>query len=228
MQETIDALSLLFRGDPEIWEIIRISFGVSVQAILYVTPPSLVLAFLLAYGNFRGRRLLISTLHTLLALPAVVVGLTLYMILSRSGPLGDLKLLFTQSAMILGQMILAFPIVVAMAHSALRASDRVIWETAKTLGATPTRTMLTVMFEARFGLFAAVIAAFSRIIAEVGCSMMVGGNILHHTRNIPTAIVLETNKGQFAHGIALGIVLLVLALGLNVLLSGVRYRSEMA
>jgi tungstate transport system permease protein len=223
-----EALALLFSADPGTWEIIGISFGVSFQAILYVTPVSILLAFLLAYGRFRGRRFLISATHTLLAVPAVVVGLTLYMFLSRNGPMGDLRLLFTQTAMIIGQMMLAFPIVVAMSHSALQASDRVIWETAKTLGASNTKAMLTVMHEARFGLFAAIIAAFSRIVAEVGCSMMVGGNILHHTRNIPTAIALETSKGEFAQGIALGLVLLILALGLNLLLGGARHRLETA
>ncbi len=225
---TKDALALLLSGNPGIWEIIGISFGVSLQAILYVTPFSLIVAFLLAYGDFKGQRFLISLMHTLLAVPAVVVGLTLYILLSRNGPLGDLKLLFTQTAMIIGQMLLAIPIVIAMAHSALKNSDKIVWETAITLGASHTRAMLTVMFEARFGLFAAVIAAFGRIIAEVGCSMMVGGNILHHTRNIPTAIALETRKGEFAQGIALGLVLLILALGLNMILSSARHRFETA
>lgn len=225
---TKDAVALLLSGNPGIWEIIGISFGVSLQAILYVTPFSLVVAFLLAYGDFKGQRFLISLTHTLLAVPAVVVGLTLYILLSRNGPLGDLKLLFTQSAMIIGQMLLAIPIVIAMAHSAFKNSDKIVWETAKTLGASNTRAMLTVMFEVRFGLYAAVIAAFGRIIAEVGCSMMVGGNILHHTRNIPTAIALETRKGEFAQGIALGLVLLILALGLNMILSSARHRFETA
>jgi len=225
---TKDAVALLLSGNPGIWEIIGISFGVSLQAILYVTPFSLVVAFLLAYGDFKGQRFLISLTHTLLAVPAVVVGLTLYILLSRNGPLGDLKLLFTQNAMIIGQMLLAIPIVIAMAHSAFKNSDKIVWETAKTLGASHTRAMLTVMFEVRFGLYAAVVAAFGRIIAEVGCSMMVGGNILHHTRNIPTAIALETRKGEFAQGIALGLVLLILALGLNMILSSARHRFETA
>ena len=165
--------------------------------------------------QFPGRRLLLSTFNTLLALPAVVVGLTVYMLLSRSGPLGDLRLLFTQQAMIIGQIILCLPILVAMGHSAIQAADRRAWETALTLGAPPWRAMLTLMHEVRFGLMSAVIAAFGRVIAEVGSSMMVGGNILNYTRNIPTAIALETSKGEFAQGIALGIVLLAMALGLN-------------
>lgn len=222
------ALTLLFRGDPELWEIIAISFSVSLRAILIATPFALVVGFLLAHTRFPGRRVLISTFNTLLALPAVVVGLTVYMLLSRSGPLGDWKLLFTQSAMIIGQIILCFPLLVAVSHSAFQAADRKVWETSITLGAKPWQAMLTLMHEVRFGLMAAVIAGFGRIIAEVGSSMMVGGNILHYTRNIPTAIALETSKGAFAQGIALGIVLLFAALLLNFSLSFIQGKGEMA
>jgi len=215
---TLDAMHLLASGDNELWEIIGISFRVSSTAILIAIPPSLLMAFLLAYGRFPGRRLLISAFSTLLSVPAVVVGLTLYLVLSRQGPLGDWKLLFTQSAMVMGQVALCIPILVAMGHSALQAADRRAWETARTLGAGPLRAVLTVMHEVRFGLLAALLAAYGRIIAEVGASMMLGGNILHHTRNIPTAIALETSKGEFTQGIALGIVLLILAFVLNGLL----------
>ena len=127
-------------------------------------------------------------------------------------------LLFTQTAMVLGQIALCVPILVAMGHSALQASDRRAWETARTLGASRTRALFTLFREVRFGLFAALLAAYGRIIAEVGASMMLGGNILHYTRNIPTAIALETSKGEFAEGIALGLVLLVLVFSLNALL----------
>lgn len=213
-----DALALLFSGNSELWEIIFISFQVSGVAILIATPPALLAAFVLSYYRFPGRRVLISTFNTLLSVPAVVVGLTLYIVLSRQGPLGDLKLLFTQTAMVLGQVALCFPILVAMGHSALQAADKRVWETARTLGAEPLRAMLTVMRETRFGLLAAVLAGFGRIIAEVGASMMLGGNILNYTRNIPTAIALETSKGEFSQGIALGIVLLSLTFILNALL----------
>ena len=129
-----------------------------------------------------------------------------------------MELLFTQSAMVLGQIALSFPILVAMGHSALQAADRRAWETAHTLGAGSLRAVYTVMREVRFGLLAALLAAYGRIIAEVGASMMLGGNILHYTRNIPTAIALETSKGEFAQGIALGIVLLTLSFSLNTIL----------
>jgi tungstate transport system permease protein len=223
---TIQAVTLLFGGDPDLWEIIGISFKVSLTAIVLATPVAVGIAFLLAFGRFPGRRLLITTFNTLLSFPAVVVGLTFYILLSRQGPLGDWQLLFTQPAMVIGQMALALPILVAMGHSSLQATDRRAWETARTLGAGRLRSTLTLMREARFGLFAALLAGFGRIIAEVGASMMLGGNILHYTRNIPTAIALETSKGEFAQGIALGLVLLVMAFLLNGLLQLVQGKGR--
>lgn len=215
---TTEAISLLIAGDTELWNIIGISFRVSTTAILLSVIPALATAFLLAYVRFPGRRFLISLFSTFLSIPAVVVGLTLYLVLSRHGPLGEWRLLFTQTAMVLGQMALCFPILVAMGHAALQSTDKRAWETARTLGAGMIRTIFTVFREVRFGLFAALLAAYGRIIAEVGASMMLGGNILHHTRNIPTAIALETSKGEFAQGIALGMVLLILAFALNFML----------
>lgn len=215
---TWQALHLLLSGDPALWEIILISFRVSSIAILIATPFALALAFMLAFAKFPGRRLAIALVNTSLAIPAVVVGLTLYLLLSRSGPLGEWRLLFTQTAMVIGQLVLALPLLIAMAHTALQAADRRAWETARMLGASHLRAVGTLMYEVRFGLMAALLASFGRIIAEVGASMMLGGNILHYTRNIPTAIALETSKGEFAQGIALGLVLLVLAFALNLLL----------
>jgi tungstate transport system permease protein len=220
------ALYLLFTGDSALWTIIGLSFSVSVRALLYAAPFGILTAFLLAYFSFPGRRLLVSVFNTALSIPAVVVGLTLYILLSKSGPLGEWRLLFTQDAMILGQILLCFPLLVAMAHSALQASDRRAWETALTLGANPLRALLTILHETRFGLVGALVASFGRIIAEVGSSMMLGGNILNYTRNIPTAIALETSKGSFAEGIALGLVLLSLALFLNILLGQVQGKGE--
>ena len=218
LSSTIEAFHLLFSGNAEIWEIVGISFRVSSMAILAAVPLALIIAFCLAYGNFPGRRFLISLFNTFLAVPAVVVGLTLFILLSRQGPMGDFKLLFTQTAMGLGQFVLCLPILVCMAHVSLQAADRSAWETARTLGANPFRAFLTVLYEIRFGLMAALLAAYGRIISEVGASMMLGGNIAHYTRNIPTAIALETSKGAFAEGIALGMVLLFLAFLLNALL----------
>jgi tungstate transport system permease protein len=158
--------------------------------------------------------------------PTVVVGLVLFMLLSRSGPLGELRLLFTQRAMILGQILLAMPVLTAMLHSTLQSIDQRAWETARQLGAGWWQSLWVLLREARFGVIAAVLAAFGRIIAEVGSAVMIGGNIEHFTRTITTAIALETLKGEFAQGLALGLVLLLLALVLNVLLGVMRGRGH--
>ena len=225
---TRDAIYLLFSGDPELWVIIGVSFQVSTTAILISIPPAIVIAFLLAYTDFPGRRLSISVFNTLLAVPAVVIGLTFYLLLSRQGPLGDWRLLFTQSAMVMGQIALSFPILVAMGHAAFQAVDKRAWETVRTLGASRSYAFYTVTREARFGLLAALFAAYGRIIAEVGASMMLGGNILHYTRNIPTAIALETSKGEFSQGIALGLVLIVLAFALNISLQYFQGKGQLS
>ncbi|PMJ92109.1 ABC transporter permease [Vibrio sp. 10N.261.55.A7] len=221
-QTTLEALALLVSLDTELWEIVAVSFSVSLSAISIVLIPAILCSFFLAYTEFRGKWILLSLINTLQAIPTVVIGLLLYMMLSRSGPLGDLQLLFSQRAMIIGQMLICFPVLVSMMHGSLQSSDRRSVETSITLGVSLYRVALTVMWELRFPLMAAVVAAFSRIVTEVGCSMMVGGNIMGLTRNIPTAIAMESHKGAFAQGVALGIVLLTLALALNSSLSIMR------
>ncbi|MGN5137676.1 ABC transporter permease [Aeromonas sp. 164P] len=224
---TLAALALLFSGDTELWQVVGVSFSVSGIALLLVLLPALLLGFALAYLPLPGRWLWLwlSCINTLQSVPTVVIGLLLYMLLSRAGPFGDWKLLFTQQAMVVGQMLIAFPVIATMAHAAFVQSDRRAWETALTLGVSWPKALIGLMHECRFGLLAAIIGAFSRIVTEVGCSMMVGGNILHFTRNIPTAIALETQKGAFTQGVALGIVLLTLALLLNLLLTACRGHS---
>ncbi len=207
----LEAITLLFSGDKELWNIIGISFRISTTAILIAMIPAVLIGFVLAYADFPGRRLLISLFNTLLAVPAVVVGLTLYIVLSRQGPLGEWKLLFTQTAMILGQIALSFPILVAMSHTAFQSAEIRAWDTARTLGRSPIHAFFIIMREVRFGLLGALLAGYGRIIAEVGASMMLGGNILNVTRNIPTSIAMETSKGDFAQGIALGIILVSMA-----------------
>ncbi len=219
LQTSKEAVAMLLSGDTTLWGIVGVSFSVSLLAISLVLLPALLISFSLAYGRVPGRWFILSIVNTLQSVPTVVIGLLLYMMLSRAGPLGDWKMLFTQKAMIAGQVLISFPILVSMMHAAFQNSDRRAWETAYTLGASVPRAMLTLMWEIRFPLLAAVITAFSRIITEVGCSMMVGGNILNATRNIPTAIALETSKGAFAQGVALGMVLLLLALVLNFFVS---------
>jgi len=224
-EATLDALLLLLSGDATIWGIIGISFRVSTMAILCAVPPALLTAFILAHFRFPGRKLVISIFSALLSVPAVVVGLTLFIVLSRHGPLGDFRLLFTQTAMVMGQFLLSFPILVSMSLAALRAVDARAWETARTLGAGPVQAFFTLLYEVRFGLLTALLAGYGRIIAEVGASMMLGGNILEYTRNIPTAIALETSKGNFVQGIALGIVLVLLAFILNAFLHMLENKS---
>ncbi len=226
-QTTIDAVHLLLNFDPNLWKIVSVSFMVSFSAIFMVIIPALMCAFVLAYTEFSGRWMLLSLIHTLQAVPTVVIGLLLYMILSRAGPLGDWQMLFTQKAMILGQMLICFPILVSMMYGAFQNSDRRSIETSYTLGVNRFRILLTLLWETRFPLFAAVIAGFSRIVTEVGCSMMVGGNILNSTRNIPTAIALESQKGAFAQGVALGMVLLLLALMLNFFLTSAKGQGHL-
>ncbi|WP_423839547.1 ABC transporter permease [Vibrio mytili] len=219
---TLEALHLLVNLDAELWEIVAVSFSVSITAISLVLVPAVLMSFLLAYTDFRGKWFLLSIVNTLQAVPTVVIGLLLYMLLSRAGPWGGWQMLFTQKAMIFGQMLICFPVLVSMMHGALQSSDRRMVETAVTLGVSLPRIAATTIWETRFPLLAAVIAGFSRIVTEVGCSMMVGGNIMGLTRNIPTAIAMESSKGAFAQGVALGIVLLSLALALNFFLSSVR------
>ncbi len=225
---TIEALGLVFSGDPAVWEIIGISFKTTTLALAIAVLPALGIAFALAHLNFPGRRLLVATFNALLSVPAVVVGLTFYLLLSRQGPFGDLHLLFSQPAMVIGQIALSFPILVAMQHSAFQSVELRAWETARTLGLSRLAAFGLIMREAKFGLWGALLAAYGRIIAEVGASMMLGGNILHHTRNIPTAIALETRKGDFAQGIALGFVLLAMAFTLNALLHFFQGKGQQA
>lgn len=214
-EAALQALRMLWEGDATLWGIVYVSLRVCFFSLLLATPPAVALAFLLANFSFPGRRVLIVLVQTLLALPTVVVGLVMYFMLTRSGPLGEHELLFTQGGMILGQSILAFPILAAMTLSAVQGADARVAETARTLGAGRVRVAWTQMLEVRFAVMAAVVTGFGRVISEVGCAMMVGGNIAGVTRNITTAIALETSKGEFAQGIALGIVLVAIALITN-------------
>lgn len=214
-----EAFVLLFTGDPDLWRIIWVSLKVSLSALLIATPPAVLLGFFLATTPFRGRRLCVVILQSFLSFPTVVVGLVLYLVLTRNGPLGNLNLLFTQDAMILGQAVIAFPVLAAATLAAVQGADRIVRETALSLGATRSTAALTTLFEVRFAVMAGLFNGFGRVISEVGCAMMVGGNIAGLTRSIPTAISLETAKGEFAQGIALGFVLIVLALGVNAALN---------
>lgn len=216
------ALQLLFSGDAALWRIIGVSLVVALAALLAATPPALAAAYWLANRNFAGRRFVLAVLQSLLSFPTVAVGLILYLLLSRRGVLGAFDLLFTPAAMAAGQAIIVFPVLTVFALAALQKNDNRIGETAQTLGASKLRAAITEMAEARFGIIAALLTGFGRAISEVGCALMVGGNIAGYTRNITTAIALETGAGKFAEGIALGMVLVFLALVASALLSWVQ------
>jgi tungstate transport system permease protein len=219
LEATQQAFARLAGGDAELWAIVWISLKVSLWALVLATPFAVALGFWIASNRFAGRRLAIVALQGLLSFPTVVVGLILYLLLSRSGPLGPWHLLFTQDAMIIGQAIIAFPVLAAFTLAAITGADPRLRETAVSLGAGPLRSALTSLHEVRFAVVAGVLNGFGRVISEVGCSMMVGGNIAGITRNIPTAIALETSKGDFAQGIALGSVLMLFAFAVVALLA---------
>ena len=214
-ESLLRALELIISFDREILLTVGTSLYTSSCAIVLATLFGVPLGLWLGLGRFRGRRLLITLLNTLMALPTVVVGLVLFGLFSRQGPLGPLGLLFTPLAMIAGQVVLATPIVANLVLAAVTGADRRIINTALTLGASQLQAALQLLREIRFGVMAAVIAGFGRVIAEVGVAMMLGGNIRGTTRTMTTAIALETSKGEFAFGLSLGLVLLGVALLVN-------------
>jgi tungstate transport system permease protein len=212
------AFKLIITFDHEVLKITFTSLRISTIAILFASAIGVPIGFLIGISKFVGRNTIITVLNTLMALPTVVIGLFGYALISRQGPFGPLGLLFTPTAMIMGQFILATPIVIALTLSATQSVDPRVRRTAIVLGANPFQAAGTILLEARFALMSAITAGFGRVIGEVGASMMLGGNIKGYTRNLPTAIALETSKGEFAFGLALGIILMTVALGVNFLL----------
>ncbi|UCG11573.1 MAG: ABC transporter permease [Deltaproteobacteria bacterium] len=211
----LSAFLLLWRLDQELVQIIYVSLKVSSISTFTASMVGIPAGFLIAFGEFRGKSLVITILNTLLALPTVVVGLFVYAFISRRGLFGPLDLLYTQKAIIIGQVILIIPIVTTFTISAISRIDERYRKTAMTLGANLLQTAWVIIREARFGIVAAVVAAFGRVIAEVGISMMLGGNAKGFTRTMTTAMALEYDKGEFVLGVALGIVLLTVSFGVN-------------
>jgi len=212
------AFTLIFHLDSELFSIIFLSLKVSGTALIIATAVGLPIGVLTGLKRFTGRGFIISLLNTFMGLPPVVVGLFLYLLLSRRGPLGFMALLYSPSAMIIAQSILAFPIVAALSHSALIKIEPLIKQASLALGATPFQVTTTVMREARYGIMSGVIAAFGRVMAEVGAILIVGGNIAGYTRVMTTTIALETDKGNFELALALGIILLMISLIINMIL----------
>lgn len=220
------ALKLIFTLDSEVINCTLVSLKVSSIAVLLASLVALPLSFVIVINEFRGKRAVITLFDTLMAMPTVVVGLFVFSFISRQGPLGVLGLLFTPAAMIIGQFILSTPLITALSISALQGVDPRVRITALALGARSYYVTLTLMREARFAIVAAIIAGFGRIIGEVGSAMMLGGNIRGYTRTITTAIALETSKGQFSLGLALGIILLIVALSVNVILRYLQHKTR--
>ena len=212
------AILLILSIDGEVYHAAWTSLSVSVLSAAFASLLGIPFGMALAVVRFPMKRLAIIVLNTMMALPTVVVGLVVYGIISRQGPLGQWGLIFTPTAMVIGLTILAFPIVANNTLSVIKGADKRILPTMMTLGASRTQGHIMLLSEMRFGVTAAVIAGFGRVIAEVGIAMMLGGNIRGYTRTMTTAIALETSKGEFAFGLALGIILLTVALLVNVLL----------
>jgi tungstate transport system permease protein len=210
------ALLLIWTLDHNLLEIISVSLKVSSVSTAVSAFLGVPAGFLIAFSEFRGKRLLITILNTLLALPTVVVGLFVYTFISRKGIFGAYDLLYTQKAMIIGQIILIFPIVATLTISAVSRIDDRYRKAALTLGADLRQTAWVIIREARFGIVAAVVMAFGRVIAEVGISMMLGGNAKGFTRTMTTAMALDYDKGDFVLSVALGLVLLSISFAVNV------------
>ena len=210
---------MIIHLDLEVLDAVWTSLFTSFTAILIAAAFGIPCGAAIGMWTFPGKRLAVTLLNTLMALPTVVVGLLLFGLFSRQGPLGPLGLLFTPWAMIAGQVVLATPIVANYTLAAVAGADQRILPTALTLGAGRLRGSWQLLIEVRFGAMAAIVAGFGRVIAEVGVAMMLGGNIRGTTRTMTTAIALETSKGEFAFGLALGIVLMSVALIINLFLN---------
>lgn len=222
MQSILDGFAAAFRLiiglNPELLRIILLSVQVSGSALLAATLLGLPVGAVLALRRVPWRGLMISLLNTGMGLPPVAVGLFLYLLLSRSGPLGVIGLLYTPTAMVVAQAILAFPIVASLSQAAIAGVDPVIRQAAVTLGATPIQESLAVVREARYAIVAGILAGLGRVMAEVGAIIIVGGNIAGYTRVMTTTIALETDKGNFELAIALGIILLAISFTITVAL----------
>jgi tungstate transport system permease protein len=220
------AILLVISLDPEMMTIVGVSLKVSCLSTLTASLVGIPAGFAIAFSSFPGKRLTITCLNTLLALPTVVIGLLVYSFISRRGVFGPLALLYTQKAIVIGQVILIIPVVTTLTIAAISRIDDRYRTTAMTLGANRRQVAGVIFREARYGILAAVIAAFGRVIAEVGISMMLGGNARGFTRTMTTAMALEYDKGQFTLAVALGLILMGLAFGMNLLFHFLQGRAR--
>ena len=220
----VQAFALLLSGNAETYSAIWATVLVSSYSIGCSLVIGIPLGFCLGYFTFRGKKPIRTIVDTLMALPTVFIGLLVYAFLTHRGPLGDFGLLFTLPGIAVGQTILALPIVIGLSATAVESMDKKLRLAIMSMGANRLQLFMTSLWEVRHGLLAGSIAAYGRVMTEVGISMMVGGNIKWHTRTITTAIALETNKGQFGMGVALGLVLLAIAFDVHVSVSLLRRR----
>jgi tungstate transport system permease protein len=219
------AITLLVSRDPATYSAISATVRASSLAMAASLLLGIPIGYLLGYFDFRLKKFIRIVVNTLLSLPTVFIGLVIYALLTRNGPLGEAGLLFTITGIAIGQTILSLPIVIALTATAVEAVDRNLRITLMSLGANPFQIAKSTLWEVRLGIMAAAVTATGRVLTEVGISLMVGGNIKWHTRTITTAIALETNKGEFGMGIALGLVLVLIAFTVNIFLAGLRRRA---
>ncbi|MCF7929241.1 MAG: ABC transporter permease [Spirochaetales bacterium] len=209
------AIELIVTGDREVIAIALTSLRFALSSVGIAALISIPLGVLLHFNRFRMKRAVVAVLNALMALPTVVVGLLVFSLISRSGPLGQLNMLFSPAGVILGQVILASPILISLVFSGLSRMDSRFHETLITLGAKQRDVLIASLVEGRFVIISAILAGFGRVIGEVGVSMMLGGNIRWYTRTMTTSIALETSKGEFELGLALGMILMIIALAVN-------------
>ena len=223
------ALQLILSADPTLWGIVSLSLQVSLTAVFFAALVGIPLGALLAIKKFWGRPVLIVLVNALMGLPPVVVGLCVYLMLSKSGPLGILGLLYTPTAMIIAQTLLIAPIIAALSRTILKTLHEEYRDQFASFRLSQFQTVNTLLWEARFMLLTALLAGFGRAIAEVGAVMIVGGNISHYTRVMTTSIALETSKGNLSLALALGVILILLAILVNGALSviGMQRREDM-
>jgi tungstate transport system permease protein len=213
------AIELIFSFNKEVYFIAYLSLYVAFFSTLVSAIIGIPLTFLINFSNYRIKKILSSLLNSLMALPTVVIGLFVYGFISRSGPFGFLALLFTPIGIIIGQTILGIPIIVSFFLTGLSKVDNRLYETLTTLGVNKFQFFIEVIKETKFIILSSVLAGFGRVIGEVGVSMMLGGNIRWYTRTLTTAIALESSKGEFHFALALGIILLILAILINFFLN---------
>jgi tungstate transport system permease protein len=220
----LKAIELIINLDPEVMQIAGRSLRIAVTSAVIGSIICIPIASLIHFNQFRGKRFLVSLIQTFYSVPTVAVGLFVFVFISHAGPLGFLHILFTPTAIVVGQVILITPILLGLTISALSGVDRTILDTARSLGASGGQMAVLVVKEARFAVMAAVIMGFGRAISEVGISLMVGGNIRGFTRVITTAISLETSKGDIELSLALGIILIFIALVVNIIMNRIQQR----